>query len=576
MGFSFFFSSPNRCVCFVALAVLVAVVVVLVPVPARAQLVINEIYYDHPGSDDGHEFIELFNHSSQPVVVADCVVEFHNGAGEGFSEIWRGTGIGIINPGAVFSIGGRYVVPVPDAALESGLQNGPDAIRVIVSGIVTDLAGYGGLDDPLYAETRGAAPVPAGMSTGRWPDGRDSGDNRTDFVALVPSPGRYNRPRVDAALVTSPSTPLAAVRRHSTDEPLEVRIENRGLSDIPSGAVCVSARDSSSTGVSHVGSVWNREVIGPGMVENVVVKVSLKEGYQWITTTLDYEGDERSHNNTLVFVRRVGVIALVLSEILSDPPPGAPQFVELYNAGTVPQDIAGFTMRDRTHAPSLITRSSRIVVPGAYVVITPDTIALAMTYGPLPPGSVLAFDGSWPTLNRTGSPVADSVVVLDAYGLLVEAVAIPPVPASVAGRSLERVDLFVSDGDAVWVASADPARATPGRAGQGVLTHAAALGTVDVSPNPFTPSQGDHLLVAITVVPGITRSVVTAWDSRGLVVATLGSSTVFPAVLAWDGVDRSGRILMPGLYVIAVEYYASNGARVGVDRVVVGCAASTY
>lgn len=29
--------------------------------PCRARVVINEIYYDHPGKDEGWEFVEIYN-----------------------------------------------------------------------------------------------------------------------------------------------------------------------------------------------------------------------------------------------------------------------------------------------------------------------------------------------------------------------------------------------------------------------------------------------------------------------------------------------------------------------------------
>ena len=122
--------------------------------------------------------------------------------------------------------------------------------------------------------------------------------------------------------------------------------------------------------------------------------------------------------------------------------------------------------------------------------------------------------------------------------------------------------------------SDNPRGATPGRHGERSLLEAPPLGSVSVSPNPFSPWSGDHLLVAITPAPDIARVIVTAFNMSGRSVADLGSAAAFPAVVAWNGVDRSGQLLLPGLYVVAVEYFGDDERRVGVEKVVVGCAAA--
>jgi len=70
----FFFSQfnlPNRPW---LVAITVAVALTTYAAPSRAQLVINELYYDHPGSDDGHEFVEIMNVSDAVVPLAGVTV----------------------------------------------------------------------------------------------------------------------------------------------------------------------------------------------------------------------------------------------------------------------------------------------------------------------------------------------------------------------------------------------------------------------------------------------------------------------------------------------------------------------
>jgi hypothetical protein len=50
----------------------------------------------------------------------------------------------------------------------------------------------------------------------------------------------------------------------------------------------------------------------------------------------------------------------------------------------------------------------------------------------------------------------------------------------------------------------------------------------------------------------------------------VGIATAFPAVLVWNGLDDAGRVVQPGLYVLACEIVA-DGYR-GVVKEVIGCA----
>ena len=88
-----------------------------------------------------------------------------------------------------------------------------------------------------------------------------------------------------------------------------------------------------------------------------------------------------------------------------------------------------------------------------------------------------------------------------------------------------------------------------------------------MSPNPFFPDEG-VLTASIDAVPGA-RAVATVYDLHGRVVALLGVATDFPAVVVWNGRDRSGHPALPGLYLLACEIDA--GDRVRVVKVVIGC-----
>jgi hypothetical protein len=541
--------------------------------PCVARVVINELYYDHPGTDTGHEFIELINTDSAPVDISDATIEFHNGTGTTWTLVWRAPAATTIAPDALFVIGGNVVVPLPDAVITYSLQNGPDAIRLVdAHSEVLDTVGYGGLDDPAFVETMGAAKIPAGKSIARALDGVDSDDNSLDFVAATPTPGRHNVARNDAALVLEDGVALRGARTRPGIERMEVRIENRGLEAIVAGDVSLELADSSDGVTELSAAAFNAADIPPGHSERVVVPVALTRGYHWLTITLRDPHDERDDNNRVSLLRRVGRIPILVSEVWSSPRDGCPQFVEWTNAGSEPVDVTGFSLRDERAHPVVLDADTLAMQPGEWIALAADPDRLAECVRTAPRERLFGVRGAWPTFNRSGGAEADSVLIFDRYGIVVDAVSYPAVPSASAGKSLERIDLFLHDGPAVWRLSDAAAGCSPAQPNRAFIDAPAPPGHVVVTPNPFTPSRGDLLHVAATPPAGVTRIDVWVYDIEGHRLAALGGTASFPALFVWDGRRDDGVSVEPGLYIVATELFRADGSREGVDKVVVGCA----
>ncbi|MEZ5465720.1 MAG: Ig-like domain-containing protein [Lysobacteraceae bacterium] len=166
-----------------------------------ADLIINEIDYDQPGTDAA-EFIEIKNVSASPVDLSLYEVVLVNGSG--------GVIYGTFNPSGMLAPGGYYVIcadaantpscdldVTPDTNL---MQNGaPDAvaIRLAGSGAIEDAVSYEGSTagategtgvDPLKADSNSIDFI--GIS--RFPDGSDTNDNDTDFAIRCITPGQAN------------------------------------------------------------------------------------------------------------------------------------------------------------------------------------------------------------------------------------------------------------------------------------------------------------------------------------------------------------------------------------------------
>lgn len=166
--------------------------------PPAAKLVINELDYDQAGADTA-EFVEIVNPNPSAVELADYRIELVNGAGG--RRYGSYTADGRLPPGGYFVIADQSVIDALSGATatlplrSSGLQNGPDAVRILeaATGRVLDAVHYRdavpgfGEGDPAPADTTDAP-----TSIGRCPGGFDSDDNGADFAPMTPTPGAVN------------------------------------------------------------------------------------------------------------------------------------------------------------------------------------------------------------------------------------------------------------------------------------------------------------------------------------------------------------------------------------------------
>ena len=168
------------------------------PRPPALKLVINEVDYDQAGADTA-EFVEIVNPNASAVDLADYRIELVNGSNGRRYGTYKATGR--LAVGGYLVIADQAVInSVPSgtvtAPLKSGgLQNGPDAIRIVeaATGRVLDAVHYKDAV-PGFGEGRPAPKDATGAPTsiGRCPDGFDSDDNGADFIAMTPTPGAVN------------------------------------------------------------------------------------------------------------------------------------------------------------------------------------------------------------------------------------------------------------------------------------------------------------------------------------------------------------------------------------------------
>lgn len=543
--------------------------------PARAglsRLVINEVHPDPEGSDEGREFVEILNAGSQSEDLQEVTIEFGNGAeGPVWTVRWSGSA------GTALAAGARYLVadrnwqesPPPDAQVWLGLQNGPDAVRLVRQGTVLDLVGYGALTDPAMLEGH-AVPLTAGRSLARRPDGQDTGDNAADFVCAQPTPGLPNfldwDPRISGLTLEPPclDRPLQNLQVVAT-------LLNAGLLPMPSGPLTLKCGDQRRQAVldrllpgQEASLAWVLQPQAPGRLPlslhlpGPVVSDTLTLALGWV---------------------QVGPADLVLNEVCPAPGQGQGEWVELRNLSDRVLALQEFRLGDADGPAHLLPYGD--LAGGALVVVAQDSAALwsweaanqaagaAGAPGTAPP-EWLRQGSAWPTLNNSPPPgrsFADRVTLTDAAGTVIDQATLEQsVPGGGAAlpkdRSLERIAAAPAGGRAAnWAFSTAVCGSTPGRPNSLHVAGATGPG-LTLDPAVLDPAGGVTTVHILFEVPALLLGCqVRLFDLYGHLVRDLGGDDLGagPRALFWDGRDDLGGRVPAGGYVLLVEILDPQG-----------------
>ena len=160
---------------------------------------VNELLPDPEGTDDGAEWIELYNAGASPQALDGWSIEIAKSDWTDFAfTVPAGVAIAA---GGFLTIGGAEADLVADDLSLGNAASAPDGVRLVdCQQVVQDSVLYADpvdeIDDPLLDDA-GATTVAAlpheSLSVGRAIDGSDTDDNGVDFLEdLPPTPGAPN------------------------------------------------------------------------------------------------------------------------------------------------------------------------------------------------------------------------------------------------------------------------------------------------------------------------------------------------------------------------------------------------
>lgn len=529
---------------------------------AGAGVVINEIYYDHPGVDGGWEFIELYNADTREVAIDGWWVEFVDGQSGRVTRVWAAPAGCRLIPGGFLLLGGASRGVPPDRLLCGLIGNGPDAVRLLSPGETIDLVGYG---NGAPAEGEPAIDGPPGSSLARRPDGIDTGNNAADLVPAEPTPGEANFHPIDISIAADDRQSPPCIGGRIV---VRVALVNLGLESF-TGRLSIEAFDTSDRADPSGLTVLECKLASSGTRGFEISAGIAPPGRIEMFLRVSAPGDGRSANDTcrVRFFSSPGPV--VVNEIMGRPETGG-EWIEIAARERV--DLRGWTIRDAAGSRRLIAAESAPVEAGGFMVLARDAAAFSASW-PLCPAPVLAVSGGWPALNDGG----DSIELADPGGAIADVVCWTALAKAERGRSLERVSTehCSTDPDGVWQRCSAFSGGTPGESNRGRLPANGRPAGLSVSPNPFSFSRDGEAVVVAAIRRGEHGYDLRIFDldgreTRRLCAAASGAGTV---ACRWDGRDDGGRPVSTGLYVLVAAFHDTGGAVCRVEKIGVAVAA---
>ncbi len=278
---------------------------------------------------------------------------------------------------------------------------------------------------------------------------------------------------------------------------------------------------------------------------------SLVEGDHRIVALLFYELDEDTSDNRASRLLRVGspIPSIVINEIMYDPLPDQPQWIELYNRSGDSYLLDGFEICDEDigtsyRLPTLSLNSDEYCVVTASVpgFTYPDVRLL------------IEPQGGFPYLNRTG----EIIYLRGANGFVLDSTEYVSSMGGGPGLSLERVSPEVSSADEMnWSSCVDESGATPGRRNS-LWTGAFSSGSLNSAPNPFFPNgdgKEDFTIVSYSLPYTLSRLRIQVFDAMGRKMRSLvdGELVASQGNVIWDGKNTDGALVPSGIYILYLE-----------------------
>ena len=263
---------------------------------------------------------------------------------------------------------------------------------------------------------------------------------------------------------------------------------------------------------------------------------------------------------------------LILNEILADPRPGDPKFVEIHN--TSPQkylSLEGWALatREGKGTPQQVREfgeEGQILPPQGYLALSQAPERLRIAYPQSATGNMMQVKGL-PSLPIGGS----HLLLISPSGQVTDSLSYDeawhhPLLRTSKGVSLERIAPFSAATESGnWQSASSAADyGTPGRANSTVLRGDIEGKILQVVPPVFDPegSSGPNF---VTVQYSLEQAgwvgSFSIYSAAGREVVVLGQQQILgtSGVYSWSGTDAAGSRVRPGYYVLVAQLFDLSG-----------------
>jgi hypothetical protein len=262
---------------------------------------------------------------------------------------------------------------------------------------------------------------------------------------------------------------------------------------------------------------------------------------------------------------------LIINEVLFDPRPGDPKFVELKNTTEKYLNLENVALANINTAglpdqTRVFGKRGMILEPKGYLAITTAAQVLKLAYPKSSQGNILQIT-TLPSYPIAGG----AVVLLFSGGEIGETFKYDrnfhhPLLRNPKGVSLERIsDQSPASLASNWQsASGNEDYATPGRKNSQALAIEFEADIVQIDPEVFDPEgSSGPAFTSIRYQMDIPGWVGTfkIYSSAGQLIQTLAQNQILGTngMFTWTGTDSTGRLVRAGYYVLVAELYELGG-----------------
>lgn len=263
---------------------------------------------------------------------------------------------------------------------------------------------------------------------------------------------------------------------------------------------------------------------------------------------------------------------VLISEVLFDPKPYCPPFIEIHNPGSRTFDLADLRIGRQNTGSSLVesisplTGGHLLFFPGDYLALTTRPDMLMGCCYVHDPENLICCKGLPAMDDREGT-----ILILDKYLQVLDEMSYSqqmhyPLLSSAEGVSLERISFELpSDHVSNWhSAAATEGYATPGRENSQNRDATPGNEGIEIEPEIFTPDQDGHedvVLIKYHFPQPAAMATIHAVDPRGRIIKRIAENQLLGSegFFTWDGTNDHGQRARTGVYLVYVRVFDAGG-----------------